>query len=51
MRRWVGLRHLRYCWHAAHLVWYVRSWRLQGLPMQVSPADRAYLDAVWEGKA
>lgn len=45
-----GMRHLRYLWHAYWLSRWVGAWRPYG-SSHASPADLAYLDDVWEGKA
>lgn len=48
-RSW-GIRHLRYLWHAYWLWRWVGNWTPGG-SSYASPADLAYLEAVWEGKA
>lgn len=50
MRRWPLIRHLRWLWLAWGLA---RWWHDVGKYywVDISPADVAYLDAVWKGEA
>lgn len=46
VKRWLGIRHLRYLWHS----WcFYRWWRYA--KCQSTDADLKYLDDVWEGRA
>lgn len=50
MKRWPGIRHLRWLYHARQL----QKWHDLWVPwyaLHLAESDLAYLDAIWEGKA
>jgi hypothetical protein len=49
MKRWVGIRHVRYLYHAWLLARWAALWEPHGYLVQ--PSDYDYLSAIWEGKA
>jgi len=49
MKRWVGIRHLRYYWHSFQLARWMGLWAPYG-SIVPSPRDLEYLQQVWEGK-
>jgi hypothetical protein len=49
MRLW-GIRHIRYRWHSMRLAYWLSLWHPYGYIVP-SPADLAYLDDIWKGKA
>lgn len=50
MKRWWGIRHLRWAWAAYRLACWVRFWQREAGAMHASEYDLAYLDAIWEGR-
>jgi hypothetical protein len=50
MRRWYGIRHVRFYWHSRRLAYWLSLWHPYGYIVP-SQADLDYLDAIWEGKA
>lgn len=49
VKRWVGIRHGRYLYHAWRMAWWYAVWAEYGY---VGPAesDRAMLDRIWRGE-
>jgi hypothetical protein len=52
MKRWPGIRHLRYYWHRYRCLRHAQMWGRMGIGLGYpNEADLATLDAIWEGRA
>ena len=50
VRKWWGIRHLRYWWTLNRVLDHVEKSAHFGLGFWMNPADRKALDDIWEGK-
>lgn len=51
MHRWVGIRHIRWYWHAYRLYRWVRMWYYLGIGLGVpNEHDLRVLDDIWRGR-
>ena len=50
MKRWWGIRHLRWFYWNIRVINHVERCKKVGLGYWMSPSDVATLDAIWEGK-
>ena len=47
---WVGIRHVRYGWHAWQMARWYAMWQALGY-MGPAESDLARLEAIWQGEA
>jgi hypothetical protein len=50
MKRWYGIRHIRFVWHAWRVARWVGNWAPYGSSC-ATQRDLDRLQAIWEGKA
>jgi hypothetical protein len=50
VKRWWGIRHLRYWWHVAGLNLHLARWEAMGFVPILQQSDLDYLQAIWEGR-
>jgi hypothetical protein len=51
VKRWWGIRHLRYWWHVAGLNLHLARWEAMGFVPIPQQSDLDHLQAIWEGRA
>jgi hypothetical protein len=51
VKRWWGIRHLRYWWHVAGLNLHLARWEAMGFVPVPQQSDLDHLQAIWEGRA
>ena len=51
MKRWWGIRHIRYWWLGYKVDRFVAKCRRYGLGIAISPPDADHLADVWAGRA
>jgi hypothetical protein len=51
VKRWWGIRHLRYWWHTIGLNLHLARWEAMGFVPVPQQSDLDYLQAIWEGRA
>lgn len=52
MKRWWGIRHIRYLYHSYQIQRWARMWGQIGIGLGwANPSDIEYLDKIWKGEA
>ena len=50
MKRWWGIRHLRYAWWSWRVAVWAREWMRAGIGLGIPhSSDIAWLDRIWRG--
>lgn len=51
MKRWWGIRHIRFFWLSYHVHLHAQRWAQLGIGLGIpNESDFKYLDAVWRGE-